>query len=219
LIPQDVLDFSSQLCLNDGRLLLQGFRMASTDAGHIAALLDLMRPAPNTLWADIGSGFGEAARLMCEARPDLSFFLINNNQFQIDHSPPDFRAINADMHDLPFGDASVDGCMFLWSLCHADDLPRALREAARVTVKGGQLFVFDYARVKGDNALMRDYLFASAHPLLHILTVLQNAGWRMDLAVLPGGSDDVFRGAAEDSQVYARIVSELKPIVWRAVKL
>ncbi|RYI03483.1 MAG: hypothetical protein EON48_15815 [Acetobacteraceae bacterium] len=47
-----------------GLRVLQGYRMAPTDAGHVAVLLGMMAPALGDTVLDAGYGFGEVARLM-----------------------------------------------------------------------------------------------------------------------------------------------------------
>jgi ubiquinone/menaquinone biosynthesis C-methylase UbiE len=218
MIPEDALVNASQVCLDAGVRILEGFRLAPTDRGHVAALLELMDPRTDTVWADIGCGFGEVARLMSEQRPDLGFVLINSNQFQLDYAPRRFLQLRADMHDIPLPDACVDGCMFLYSLCHADGMGTALWEAARITRAGGALFVFDYERVSGDNTLMTDRLFARAYAFERVRTIASNADWTINLHANPRGDDQVFRQLYGDVAEYDLIFRELQPVVWKAVR-
>ena len=218
MIPQEVLTAASEKAFNDGRKLLQGVRFGSTDEAHIAYLLKFMDPAPNSLWLDVGSGFGEAARIMTELRPDLSFMLVNNNEFQVAHTPPEFCTANADMHKLPFGDELFDGCMFLYSLCHADDFHAVLADAARVTNPGGKLFVFDYLRLSGDNRLMQQVLCAKALTWDELEFTTDAAGWRMQDYATPTGDDTMFRDAMADPGLYRAIFDDLRPVIWRATK-
>lgn len=48
-----------------------------------------------------------------------------------------------DYQQLPFADASFDQLFCIEAMCHASDLPLALREAARVLRPGGALTLFD----------------------------------------------------------------------------
>lgn len=219
MIQQDTLTAASEMCWNAGIKVLQGYRLADTDAAHVGKLLRYMAPKPDTLWLDIGSGFGEPARLMCEQRPDLSFFLLNNNAYQLERGALEFTHVDADMHDIPLGDATVDGCMFLYSLCHADDVHQVLSEAARVTMPGGGLFVYDYERLAGTNHLMRAQLSAQALPFVELQRIAEACGWVMELHDNPDGSDAVFRAQCatpEARLVYELIFRDLIPMVWRA---
>jgi ubiquinone/menaquinone biosynthesis C-methylase UbiE len=218
MIPEDALVNASQLCLDAGVRILQGFRLAETDRTHVAELLELMAPVRGTLWADIGCGFGEVASLMSQARPDLGFVLVNNNQFQLNHAPNRFLQLRADMHDIPLPDACVDGCMFLYSLCHADGLGTALWEAARITRAGGALFVFDYERLSGDNDLMMNRLFARAYAFERVRTIATNADWEITLHVNPRGDDALFRRLYGNEAEYELIFQDLLPVVWKAVR-
>jgi len=217
-IPQDMLTEMSQEGLRRGIKILQGYRLAPTDAAHVDALLAFMAPPHGTTWADIGCGFGEVARLMYRRRPDLRFVLVNNNAFQLSHAPEAFPVVLADMHDIPLDDASVDGCMFLYSLCHADHV-RALGEAARITRPGGSLFVFDYDRAGGDNDLMRSRLYAEAWPLWRTRMHAAAAGWKITDVDMPEGDDTLFRELFETAEEYDGIFAHLEPVLWKAVRV
>ena len=198
--------------------VLQGFRLAETDRTHIAALLRLMAPRSHGVWVDIGCGFGEPARIMRELRPDLSFWLVNNNTYQLSMAPDDMPQFCFDMHEMKFEDAMFDGAMMLYSLCHADDFVQVLREAARVTKPGGQLFVFDYARFAGDDRLAVEHLAARFPPYDWLRGLAAAGGWRMDHAVLPTGDDTVFRSLFEDQNLYESIFDGARPVIWWATK-
>lgn len=219
MIPQEALNAASRAVLDLGVKVLQGARLADTDAGHIDCLLEFMAPARGTLWADIGCGFGEVARLMQERRQDLDFVLVNANWFQLSVCPDDFRKLLADMHDIPLAAASVDGCMFCYSLCHATPIEAALTEAARITRPGGALFVFDYARLSGTDWLMQERLCATAIPLKRLRQLLGATGWGIVNGDLPTCDDTLFRQLYGNDEEYAQIFGHLHPLLFKAVKL
>lgn len=218
MIDQYLLAEVSREMLAQDLRVLQGFRMGQTERDHIGILLEYMNPAYGTTWADIGCGFGEPARLMKELRPDLTFYLVNNNEFQLDQVPKDLLSYYADMHKLPFWDKQMDGCMFLFSLCHADDVYTALKEAHRVTKPGGALFVFDYMRTKGDDYISWQYLCARFFGLNAMHHMCEFTGWRFDSVKAPQGSDAVFRSVFADQNLYERIFDDLTPVVWQATR-
>ena len=51
--------------------------------------------------------------------------------------------VHADLHALPFADASLDAVFCVEAFCYAHDLPRALAEAARVLRPGGHFMLYD----------------------------------------------------------------------------
>lgn len=81
-----------------------------------------------------------------------------------------------DFHDLPFADASFDQLFAIEVLCHATDLDRALREAARVLRPGGSFTLFDgyltrpLADLSADAALAAE-LIAKGMAIDHLQSV------------------------------------------------
>lgn len=219
MIDQVHLTFISEEAHKRGLRVLQGFRLRANDRDHMAALLEYMQPAQDTHWLDMGCGFGEPARLMQELRPDLTFTLVNNNFYQLAQVSDDMDRVYCDMHETPFEPNTFDGVMFLYSLCHADDFLGLLREAARVVVPQGRLFVFDYVRLGGNDLLTYEYLAARFLPMTVLTSFAQAGGWDFEGFVLPQGSDAVFRSLADNSiKLYEQMFRELQPIVWWAVK-
>jgi SAM-dependent methyltransferase len=218
MIPQDMLTAASRAGWEQGLRILQGYRLAPTDAAHVARLLTYMAPPRDTLWLDLGCGFGEVARLMRELRPDLRFILVNNNRFQLDRVPGEFRTLDADMAAVPLDDGCADGCMFLYSLCHAESFHTVLREAARLTAPGGALFVFDYQRLGGTNALMHQRLYAWALYGEQMQDELAAAGWRLALRDYPDGDDSLFRSLFASEAEYELIFRDLVPVIIKAVR-
>jgi ubiquinone/menaquinone biosynthesis C-methylase UbiE len=215
-IPVDVLTHATWHALQSGLRLLQGHRLADTDEGHVAKLLAFMDPEPGSHWLDVGCGFGEAARLMNLQRPDLRFTLLNSSGMQLDHCPPGYPLVYGRMEGLPIEAERFDGCMFLYSLCHASTPYDPLREAARVTRPGGSLFVYDYERLAGDNDLFSARLYAEAFPAEVMRRVAEATGWTITAWQNPPGDDALFRRLYADDAEYDRIFSELRPVLWKA---
>ena len=193
-----------------GHRVLHGAMLADTEAGHIrvlAALMDLPRGA---LVADLGCGIGEVARLMGADRPDLRWVQVNLSETQIRQA--DGARVVADFHHLPLADASVDAVLFLFSLCHGD-LAAALREAARVTRPGGLCFIFDLARLSGDNAASEAALFARFHSPEAVLREASAAGWLPDIVRAPAVRRNVLRELLADH--FDAILSGCRPAIWQ----
>jgi SAM-dependent methyltransferase len=217
-IPVDTLNAASQMMLDRGERILQGVRFADTDEGHVAKLLEFMDPPIGARIADMGCGFGEVARLMRAQRPDLSFVMVNDNEFQLSHAPNrlGMQPVLADMMHTGLPDESFDVVMFLYSLCHVD-LDAALAEARRLVRPGAVLFVFDYVRTGGDDALAERHLGASFHDIGDLLEAMEYIGWGQHCIRLPDGDDAVFRVAFSDQKLYREIFMDLEPMLWRAV--
>jgi ubiquinone/menaquinone biosynthesis C-methylase UbiE len=56
---------------------------------------------------------------------------------------PRLALMQGDFHHLPQADASIDAVFCIEGFCHALDLPRAMREVARVLRPGGRFTLFD----------------------------------------------------------------------------
>jgi ubiquinone/menaquinone biosynthesis C-methylase UbiE len=214
---QSALNTYSKAAWDNGTRVLQGSRLAPTDASHVAALLEYMAPPSGARILDCGCGFGEVARLMKSQRPDLDFALLNSNEFQLSVAPSVFQRVRADMHRVPLPAASFDGVMFCYSLCHAH-LSRALTEAARVTKTGGFLFVYDYERLRGTNALFRARLMAAATPYPLAERRARSAGWVPLMHATPETDDSMFRAAYADDAEYDAIFGDLAVSVWKMVR-
>lgn len=214
LIAPHTLDLATDEAIRRGIKVLQGCRFAATDEDHVSVLLTYMAPSYGAAILDVGCGFGEVARLMGRKRPDLDFILLNQNEKQLAYAPAYFRHFVGDMHAIPLADNSVDGAMFLYSLCHAD-FDVALTEAARVTRPGGELFVYDYERTGGDNALFLSHLSAWAIPRYLMEWVAGRAGWAPVMHETPLGDDTMFRDAFSDDVTYDAIFRDLTPCVWK----
>lgn len=217
-IPVETLNAASQLMLDRGERILQGVRFAGTDEGHVAKLLEFMDPPQGARIADMGCGFGEVARLMQKQHPDLSFALVNDNEFQLSHAPNrlGMQPVRADMTDTGLPAESFDAVMFLYSICHVD-LENALKEARRLVRPGGVLFVFDYVWLDGDTELSEQYLGATFHSFGVWCDETEDAGWRDHVISLPSGDDALFRRLFPDQELYDTIFGGLRSMLWRAV--
>jgi SAM-dependent methyltransferase len=216
-LSQEIIDRATLATLPTALRVLQGYRLADTDEEHVSRLLAYMDAPRRATIADIGSGFGEVARLMLAERPDLRFLLINNNELQTRHSPANLLRVCGDMHAIPLAAAVADGAMFCYSLCHAD-IRTAMKEAARIVRYGGFLFGFDYDRLWGDNALMLKLLSAHAIPFADLTCIAMEFGWRPVMYDRPDGSDALFRRICANDTAYDLVFGSLVPIVWKMVR-
>lgn len=95
------------------------------------------------------------------------------------------RVIEADIHDLPLGDHSVDGIFCECVLSLAADQNRVLSECARVLKPGGALIISDLIhspKTEGDAARGTPVsgCLAGAKPLADYIQLLNRAGFRSE---------------------------------------
>ncbi len=138
----------------------------SEGADRYVALLNRLRPGddpehfPNTLvWIDaqhgerileVGCGNGAVARAVVRAVPgisqlvavDASARMIAEAKHQSAHDLPVSFEV-ADVHHLPFPDASFDRCYAMETFVILPDPYQALRELVRVTRPGGNLCLWE----------------------------------------------------------------------------
>jgi phosphoadenosine phosphosulfate reductase len=218
-LPLDEMNAASDELTRQGVRVLQANRLADTEVGHVHKLMEHMDLPVGATVLDAGCGVGEVARIMGAKRRDLRFVLLNKSEHQLAAAPAGsrYQRIVADFHALPLPAGSIDVSLFCYALCHADHFV-ALREAARVTRPGGSLFVYDYERTGGDNALLERTLHARAFPLRDIQAMAGMAGWRLEEASNPVGSD-LFRVLFEDQDTHAAIFDDLRPAIWRFARM
>ncbi|WP_438013903.1 metalloregulator ArsR/SmtB family transcription factor [Sorangium sp. So ce315] len=94
---------------------------------------------------DVGSGDGAAAASLAPYCRSLT--CIDSSSRMIESAKerfstqPHVRAQVADVHDLPFRDASFDAVLVFHTLTYAERPPQALEECARVLRPGGRLVI------------------------------------------------------------------------------
>ncbi len=218
MIPASVLDVATDAILDTGVRVLQGARMAPTEAGHVGKLLQFFRPGPGSHIVDLGCGVGEVANLMSEIDPSLGFTLVNNHRYQLGLCPTQFRSLLCDMHEIPVDDGTFDAGMFCYSLCHAD-IRRALAEAARVIRRGGPLLVYDYERMGGDDDLFSRLLYSTALSRQRMAATAGGCGWEIEEWIHPIVDDQLFRQAFKNDALYNQIFDDLRVCLWRARRL
>jgi SAM-dependent methyltransferase len=128
--------------LDDGDHAARGFE---NDYRDIAPLLATYRGRI----LDIGGGIGVTRHWLAK---DVDYVLVEPSLMWQDRRWLGFadrfpclaarpRHVRAYGEALPFGEATFDAALFLWSLNHMFDPGRAVREAMRVLVRGGRLLI------------------------------------------------------------------------------
>lgn len=207
------------LALSSGHHVMQTHYYAETPERHVAHLLDWMNPPANATVLDAGCGIGEVSRLMAEARPDLTFVLVNISPLQLSLCPDGerFLRVCADCHAMTdIADGSVQAVMYSSALCQMDTAV-ALAEAHRVLAEGGVLLINDMVRMGPDGERIEQTLAARVLTEQDLLSFVEGAGFTIDLAMKPAGSDAHFRELLADAGI-EDIIEGIGPFVIRATK-
>lgn len=147
----------------EGVRLLNFWRLADSDIGHVSAALGMLDLAPGARVVDLGSGTGAFARVAGELRPDLWFTLVNTNEWQLDQSPATADTLLADMADTGLPSGEFDAVVLAYALGHGD-VVAVLEEAHRLLAPGGRVFLHDiFAPDHGVAACVLKVLNYKAH--------------------------------------------------------
>jgi ubiquinone/menaquinone biosynthesis C-methylase UbiE len=111
---------------------------------------DLLAATPGSRILEVGCGLGDdAAALAMRVAPGGSVIAVDGSQAMVDAGRKrhgDIAGLSFDVADatqLPYDDASFDGCRIDRVLQHIGDPAAAIREMARVLRPGGVLVAFD----------------------------------------------------------------------------
>ncbi|MBA2667739.1 MAG: class I SAM-dependent methyltransferase [Trueperaceae bacterium] len=125
----------------------------STERELEAMIERLALPVPSTV-IDLGCSAGLYARRLAALGHDVvgvdvsRAFLVEGERLAADEGVA-VHFVHADVHALPFPDASFDAAVCGGSLNEFADAPRALREAARVLRPGAPLWLMYVGRAEG----------------------------------------------------------------------
>lgn len=199
----DTVDQQTRLLVDAGHRVLQIHRFAKDEAAHVARLERWAEFGHGSRVLDMGSGTGEVARIMQDLRPDLEFTLVNISQAQLDYSPKHMRQHLGSFCNLPMADRSYDAVMFCFSIGHEDKLA-ALIEASRLLRNGGVVFIYDMARVDGDNSAMNRVHFK-----------VDSASQMMSDAALAGLTLDWYMEPRDNGEYAASVIGDSYPVIFR----
>lgn len=198
---------ATQWSVDRGRTVLQLFLFGETESEHVHTLTTLMRPRQGARILDVGCGIGAVSRLMRHHRPDCEFLLLNDNAWQLTQC--EGETICADMHAIPLAEASVDVVMVNYALGYAD-LPRFLREAARVVRPDGTVFICD---MEDASPVLAEMAYAT-WTALELAQAAAGAGLRLtDCMYPPASLDSTYR--VVEWPPLLRLAADVRPVVWR----
>lgn len=104
---------------------------------------------PGARVLDLASGTGDlalglSARGLAPVGADFCFEMMAFGRGKVRRSPRPFPFVTADALDLPFRDGAFDGLTIAFGVRNFEDLPRGLREMARVVRPGGRIAILEF---------------------------------------------------------------------------
>jgi SAM-dependent methyltransferase len=113
-------------------------------AAYKLRVAELLEPVAGGRYLELGAGTGDDARAL-ERRYRSSVVGVDSSETMVAEARRRGleNAVVADAHELPFADASFDGCWADRTFQHLADPHRALAEAVRVMRAGGRLVTVD----------------------------------------------------------------------------
>jgi SAM-dependent methyltransferase len=168
------------------------------------AFFDQIVPAPGRLTLDLGCGEGRVARDLRDRGHrvvgiDTSTTMLHHAR----EADAEGRYVRADAMRQPFGNGTFDMVVAYNSLMDVDDMPAAVREAARVLEPGGQLCVSVTHPVSESGS------FAGKEPdAPFVITGTYLERWRFEGAFERDGLTITFRGWHYPLQDYARALED-----------
>lgn len=209
------VDRATRLILGDAHSrVLSPFMLGANDLEHVDRLLQWLAPPDGARILDAGCGTGEVARLMLSRRPDLQFTLLNVSAYQLGLAPDRMRKVLAPYEATMEPDGYYDVVLFSQSIEHAEDMIPVLREAARVTRRGGLVAIFGMADAGGDMQRMRSLVDAHARDANQVVGFARLAGLSLE------SHHDVGEWRPFDSPMVPRadfdsVFDGVKPHLWR----
>ncbi len=193
--------------------ILQAFRFADTDRGHVKRLLDWADFRLNSNVVDLGSGSGFIAAQMSELRPDLSFCLVDSSQMQLDAADPHFRRHCCDICEVPEPDSTFNALICNYAIGYAD-ADRFFREVSRLLQPGGLAFIVDMVPASRDveHQSLFGYTIRSSPVLENSAKV---AGLALDYYMEP--IDNSGWGKSQFPGYFDIFFGDVRPAIWRFI--
>jgi ubiquinone/menaquinone biosynthesis C-methylase UbiE len=191
--------------------LLQAFRFADTDVGHVRRLLLWAELPEGAAVLDLGGGAGFVAAQMLDERPDLSICLVDRDPAMLALADARLRVCCADISAVPEPDQSFDAviCCYAAGYVEADAF---FAEARRLLRPGGVVFLVDMTPVSptADTVSLFGYTIRSRRRVDESAAA---AGLRLDVHIEP--VDDSGWGERQFPHYFHVLFGEVRPGVWR----
>ena len=212
------VDAASAQVLAEGHRILQTHRFGVSDRDQVDVLLDILDPPASAIVLDAGCGVGEVSRIMSDARPDLSFILMNVSMYQLAQCPVGDQFFHAldDCHKTLIRAGYCDAVMFSSALCQMD-IAVALAEAHRMLKPGGILLINDMVRTAGSPEAMEQAIAARVLAQDDLLALVTAAGFAADVRTPVKYNDQHFQAMLAQAG-FADLGVGIEPVIIRATK-
>ena len=136
--------------VSSGGTLFCASLLAKTEKENCEVYYAFMRPNSNAIVVDLGCGIGGWGDYLRQIDPTLQIINVVNDDKLVSYMVHQNKnCIKASFDNTPIPDACCDNVMFNESIGHGE-LPKVIREAARILKTGGVLTVKDFSPVSSD---------------------------------------------------------------------
>jgi ubiquinone/menaquinone biosynthesis C-methylase UbiE len=190
--------------------LLQAFRFADTDTGHVDRLLHWADLPAGSRLVDLGAGTGFVSKHIAQSRPDISLCLVDNNEAMLGLSAGSFTTHCADLCAVPEADGSFDAAICCYAIGYADT-DQVFAEMRRLVRPGGVVFIVDIMpRLSGAGELRLFGYKVRSRAMIEAAAVSQ--GLRLDFYMEPF---DHSNGTVAGIPDLGILFAEVLPVIWR----
>jgi len=190
--------------------VLQAFRFADTDAGHVERLLHWADLPAGARLVDLGAGSGFVASHIAQSRPDISICLVDKSEAMLARSAGHFATHCADLRVIPEADGSFDATICCYAVGYVD-ARQAFAEMRRLVKPGGVVFIVDMIpRLPGASEVLLFGYKVRSRATLEASAVA--CGLRLDFYMEPV---DHSGGAASGIPGFDILFADVSPAIWR----
>jgi ubiquinone/menaquinone biosynthesis C-methylase UbiE len=191
--------------------LLQAFRFADTDVGHVRRLLGWAELPQGAAVLDLGGGSGFVAARMLDDRPDLAICLADRDPAMLARADARLRTCRADLAAVPEPDRTFDAVICCYAAGYTD-LAAFFAEVHRLLRPDGVAFIVDMVPASSSQDEVRLFGYA-IRSRSRVEGAAIAAGLKPDVYIEP--ADDSGWGESQFPGYFHVLFGDVRPAIWR----